>query len=98
MIDDYVVSTLMRDLVGHDRRPSAYLVYVYLAWLAERGGADALRVSLRELAEGTGLSKRSVQSAIAWLRRRRLVGASRESMTAIPEYRVLRPWARRAGG
>jgi len=25
-IDDYVVDTLMADLVGHDRQPSAFLV------------------------------------------------------------------------
>ena len=29
-IDVYIVDTLMRDLVGHDRQPSAYLVYVFL--------------------------------------------------------------------
>ena len=27
-LDHYVVDTLMRDLVGHDRRPSAFLVYL----------------------------------------------------------------------
>jgi len=95
-IDDYVVSTLMRDLVGHDRRPSAYLVYLYLEWLTVRSGSDRTRVSLRALAEGTGLSKRAVQSAIARLRRRRLIAVTRESITAIPEYRVLHPWMRRS--
>ncbi len=29
-IDPYVLDTLMRDLIGHDRRPSAYLVYLAL--------------------------------------------------------------------
>ena len=28
-IDDYVLDTLMADLVGHDRRPSAFVVYLY---------------------------------------------------------------------
>lgn len=26
-LDDYVVDTLMRDLVGHDHRPVSFLVY-----------------------------------------------------------------------
>jgi len=29
-IDDYVIDILMRDLVGHDRQPAAYLVFLYL--------------------------------------------------------------------
>ena len=29
-IDDYVIDTLMADLVGHDRQPSAFLVYLSL--------------------------------------------------------------------
>src|SRR5690349_10544746 len=32
-VDDYVIDVLMRDLVGHDRAPSAFLVYLYL-WAA----------------------------------------------------------------
>jgi hypothetical protein len=27
MLDEYVVDVLMRDLVGHDRRPVSFLVY-----------------------------------------------------------------------
>ena len=30
-IDDYVTDTLLRDLVGHDRRPVSFLVYLWLA-------------------------------------------------------------------
>ena len=29
-VDDYVLDVLMRDLVGHDQQPAAYLVYLYL--------------------------------------------------------------------
>ena len=34
-IDGYVLDTLMRDLVGHDHRPSAFLVYLSLAALGD---------------------------------------------------------------
>jgi hypothetical protein len=30
-LDDYVVDVLMPDLVGHDRHPSAFLVYLFLS-------------------------------------------------------------------
>ena len=35
-IDDYVLDVLMRDIVGHDRQPAAYLVYVWLYGQAAR--------------------------------------------------------------
>ena len=93
--DWYVLETLMSDLVGHDHQPSAYLVYLYLWWLTEDSDADDVQVSLQQLAEGTGLSKRAVQDAILRLHKRKLIGIQRESITAVPEYRVHRPWARR---
>ena len=34
-LDDYIFDVLMRDLVGHDRRPVSFLVYVWLAAEAE---------------------------------------------------------------
>ena len=93
-IDPYIIDTLMPDLVGHDRRPAAFFVYLYL-WrqTGERGKPQSQR-SLREISEGTGLSKRAVQDAIARLDRRRLISIRRESVTAIPEYTVHRPWKR----
>jgi len=36
-IDPYVTETLLRDLVGHDHRPSAFLVYLYLIGAAPSG-------------------------------------------------------------
>ena len=35
-VDDYVLDVLMRDLVGHDQQPAAYLVYLYLYGQAAR--------------------------------------------------------------
>jgi hypothetical protein len=92
-VDAYVLDVLLPDLVGHDRRPSALLVYLVL-WRRSRGGRVPAAASLAALAEASGLSKRAVQLALATLRRRRLVSADRASATAVPEYRVLRPWAR----
>lgn len=93
-VDDYVVDTLMADLVGHDRQPSAFLVYLFL-WRHTLGtGEESAQVSLFDLATGTGLSKRSVQEALRWLSKRRLLSIQREGITAIPVYTVRRPWAR----
>ena len=89
-VDAYVLDVLMRDLVGHDRSPSAFLVYL---WLWRRTCKGETRVPLQRIAEGTGLSKRGVQDAIGHLESRRLLRVRRESVTAVPEYSVLRPWA-----
>jgi hypothetical protein len=98
-LDDYVVDVLMRDLVGHDRRPASFLVYVWLtSEQARREGA--VQVSYQELAESVGLSKSSAQAAVSWLVRRKLLSASKENATAIPSYTVRSPWrnaARRVG-
>jgi len=93
-LDEYIIDTLMADLIGHDRQPSAFLVYLHL-WRATHGNkAATARVALQDIAEMTGLSKRSVQSALAWLVKRNLVAVTRESITAIPVYTVMRPWRR----
>ena len=93
-LDPYIVDTLMADLVGHDRQPSAYLVYLWL-WRQTHGvGATEVEIALQDLAEGTGLSKRAVQDALARLVRRRLVEVRREGITAVGAYTVLRPWRR----
>lgn len=93
-VDAYVIDTLMPDLVGHDRRPAAFLVFLYL-WRHTRGGKEARRLALGQIAEGTGLSKRSVQAALGHLARRRLVSVRRETITALAHYTVHRPWDRR---
>jgi hypothetical protein len=93
-IDAYVLETLMPDLVGHDHQPSAFVVYLFLWHRTAGTRGRGAPISLRAIAEGTGLSKRGVQSALALLRRRRLVTVARASATATPVYRVLRPWIR----
>ncbi len=93
-IDAYIVDTLMADLVGHDRQPSAFIVYLYL-WRQTHGSEmPTAQLSLLDLAVGTGLSKRAVQEALRCLSRRRLLSLKRESITAIPVYTVRRPWVR----
>jgi hypothetical protein len=94
-LDRYVVDTLMPDLVGHDKRPSALLVFLYLWARTDRVRGRRAAVSLRDLADGTGLSKRAVQDAVRVLARRRLVAVRRDGPTAVPEYEVLRPWRKR---
>lgn len=89
-VDAYIVDTLMPDLTGHDRQPSAFLVFLYLYRWTIGSNRIALSVSLRDIAEATGLSKRTVQKAIDRLHRRRLIGIKRDSITAIPEYRVFK--------
>lgn len=93
--DDYITDVLMRDLVGHDRKPVSFLVYLWLA--AEQSRRDgAVRVSYQELAETVGVSKSSAQSAVKWLVRRKLLSARRETVTATPTYVVLSPWRENA--
>ncbi len=94
-LDRYVLDTLLPDLVGHDRRASAMIVYLALWARADASRHRVTRASLRELSEATGLSKRAVQTAVAWLVRRRLVTVERDSPTDIPRYQVLRPWVRK---
>lgn len=93
-LDRYVVDTLLPDLVGHDRAPSAFLVYLYLAAAVDADGGPAVR-SLRHIAEGTGLSLRAVQEAIRLLVARRLVGVRRQRPTDVATWNVNRPWHRR---
>jgi hypothetical protein len=90
-LDDYVTEVLMRDLVGHDRRPVSFLIWLWLAAQEQRRGS-AVRISYQELAESTGVSKSSAQAAIGWLARRKLLVMNKAAVTATPEYRVLSPW------
>jgi len=94
-VDAYIFDTLMRDLIGHDRAASAFVVYLHL-WRASLGaGEPNVRASLRDIAEATGLSKRGIQEALSILSRRQLVGIARQGITDVPVYAVKRPWARR---
>jgi hypothetical protein len=94
-IDDYILDTLLRDLTGHDRRPAAFLVYLWLAGEQARR-KEAVSISYQELAENTGLSRSSVQASVRWLVGRKLLAASKANATAVPSYKVLFPWRQRA--
>jgi hypothetical protein len=93
-LDNYVVDVLMPDLVGHDRRPAAFIVYLYFLRHAAKGRRDTLSVSLQTIATKTGLSKSTVQAAIRHLRRRRLLDPTVMASITDPVRRVLRPWNR----
>ena len=93
-VDEYVVTVLMRDLVGHDRMPSAFLVYLHLWGESERLGKLAVRASHQAMAEATGLSKSATQKGIHNLVERKLLRVHKDSATATPEYKVLKPWRR----
>jgi hypothetical protein len=93
-VDRYVIDTLMPDLVGHDKRPSALLVYLFL-WGQTAARGRTVTASLRDLADGTGLSKRGVQEALHVLERRRLVSRTKTVPTSVAAYEVLRPWRKR---
>jgi len=93
-LEGYVVEVLLRDLVGHDRSPAAFLVYVSLYSITYAAGHRSVRFSLKQLAERTGLSKSAVQAALRILLRRQLIRAHHATRTAVPEYFVQRPWGR----
>jgi DNA-binding MarR family transcriptional regulator len=94
-VDEYVVDVLMRDLAGHDRSPTAFLVYMALWTALYRLAQRRLAISLQQLAEATGLSKSAVQAAMRLLKRRGLVRVFKSAPTAVPEYELVRHWLRR---
>ena len=96
-MDPYVLDALMPDLVGHDKRPSAFLVYLALWRIAGADASKPVRIALGQLALATGLSRSTVQHALNHLVKRQLIAIRRASATAIPAHTVLRPWARRRG-
>lgn len=109
-LDPYITDVLMRDLVGHDRRPVSFLVYLWLAThrsathrpATQQAAAEEqesrkteVQISYQELAENIGVSKSSAQAAVSWLVRRKLLAVSKEKVTATPRYSVLSPWRER---
>src|SRR5215469_5783513 len=93
-VDPYVLDVLMPDLVGHDHRPAAFVVYLYLLRQAARARRDTVQVSLQTIASGTGLSKSTVQAALRHLLRRRLLDPGVSVTVTAPLRRILRPWSR----
>jgi Helix-turn-helix domain len=92
--DAYLIDVLMPDLVGHDRRPAAFVVYLFLLRHSQQRGRDSISMSLQTIATRTGLSKSSVQSSIRHLQRRRLLDPALKATVTAPVRRVLRPWVR----
>jgi lambda repressor-like predicted transcriptional regulator len=90
-LDDYLVEPRPPARGGHDRSPSAFIVFVKL-WHDAGGAGRRIQVSLSTLAVETGLSKSSVQSALKRLQRRAYIGMKRASATAIPVYTIHAPW------
>jgi hypothetical protein len=93
-IDDYVVDVLMRDLVGHDRQPTSFLIYLWFTFEASRSRREPIFASYQTVADSVGISKSAAQSGVRLLVKRKLIEASKSSPTAVPGYRVLRPWRR----
>ena len=95
-IDAYLIDVLMRDLVAHSRSSAAFLVYLQLYCHTYGTGRETVAISYAVLAELIGISKRSVQAAIAHLADRRLIRKRKARPTAVPVYTVLTPWIRKA--
>ena len=97
-LDPYIADVLLRDLVGHDRRPASFLVYIWFTAEQQKHArqrrASTVTISYQELAESIGISKSAAQSAVAWLIRRKLLVATKTAVTATPTYKVLTPWKR----
>jgi Helix-turn-helix domain len=92
VLDEYVVDVLMPDLVGHDRRPSAFIVFLFLLRHATPARKDRVSVSLQTIATKTGLSKSAVQAALRLLRRRHLIDPDVVASGTNPVRAVQRPW------
>ena len=94
-IDPYLTETLMRDLVAHSRSAASFLIYFQLYSLTHGAGRHSIAMSHSILAELTGISRRSVQTAIGHLIDRRLLRSHKARPTSVPVYAVLTPWIRR---
>jgi hypothetical protein len=108
-LDPYITDVLLRDLVGHDRRPASFLVYIWFTAeqqkqaqqkqaqqnQAQQRRHSAVTISYQDLAESIGISKSAAQSAVGWLIRRKLLASTKTTVTATPEYKVLTPWKSR---
>jgi len=91
-IDDYVLDVLMRDLIGHDQKAAAFIVYLHLYSQAARNKWRRISASARTIADATGLSKSAVHAGLTHLRRRQLIATDANHVTATPRHRILRHW------
>lgn len=87
-VDNYVFDVLMPKIGS---APAA-VVYLYL-WRRSLGfQKPSVSLSHQIIAEAVGLSKRTIQEAIARLNELNLIRTHRAYETAIPEHSILRPW------
>jgi CRP-like cAMP-binding protein len=93
-IEAYVIDCLLPDLIGHDRLPSAFVVYLCLYSRASQHATWSVRLSHQAIAQATGLSRSAVQKALTHLQKRELIATSRAHPTAVPLHKVQRPWLR----
>ena len=93
-LDSHLIEVLMPDLIGHDKRPSSFVLYLWLYAMTKGVGRKSAFFSYQMLTDRTGLSKRAVQRAVIHLKKRQLIRVSRKSATAVPEYAVATPWIR----
>jgi hypothetical protein len=93
-LDAYVIDGLLPDIVGHDRRPASFLVYLHLYRRAAESANWSVRASHQAIADATGLSRSAVQSALGHLQKRQLIATTRAHETAVPLHKVSRPWTR----
>lgn len=89
-IDLATLEATMSNLVGRDRSPAAFIVYLLLWGRAAGTRSRSVRISHKGIADVTGLSKSAVQGAIRLLNRRKLVRTQHDSRTAVPEHFVPR--------
>jgi hypothetical protein len=91
-VDSYVFDVLMRDLVGHDHSPSAFLVFLHL-WRETHGRrVETTQASLQQVASATGLSKSAVLGAIRVLKRRKLLKSTKAHSTDVPTHSLRKSW------
>jgi hypothetical protein len=93
-LEAHVVDALLPDLVGHDKRPSSFVLYLWLYAVTRGVARKSAHFSYQMLTDRTGLSKRAVQRAVAHLVKRHLLRVTRKTPTSVPEYAVAAPWIR----
>jgi DNA-binding MarR family transcriptional regulator len=96
-LDHQVLLWVMPKLVAGKKKassPAAFIVYLYLWYVAQDNRDWIANVSYKTIADNTGLSKSSAQKAIKRLHTERLVESRQPDNipTATPEHHVLRPW------
>lgn len=87
-IDDYIAHGLNREI----NNPTAVVVYLWLLYASRKAVVQA---SYQDIADGTGVAKRTVQRAVDALKEARLVKVTLETPTSTPMYTLLRPWAKK---